>query len=252
MTSWLQQLDALLRGERGGDAVATDVPVSRLVMMVLLLGAIYGCFMGWYAVARHWMTGSADGWLQLTASTLKLPLLFLVTIGVTFPSLYVFSALAGLRLDFMQTLRVILGALVVMLTVAASLGPILGFFTLSTTSYPFMVVLNVVLLSIAGFIGLGFMRKVLERFGSDTPAVPVIVPDQDSSATPGAPKPAPVRAGHTILTVWLTLFALVGVQTGWLLRPFIGHPAAEFTLFRVREGNFFLGLLQNIGRMFGS
>ena len=49
--------------------------------------------------------------------------------------------------------------MVVNLAVAASLGPILAFFTLSTTSYAFMIVLNVALLGISGFIGLRFLLR---------------------------------------------------------------------------------------------
>ena len=48
--------------------------------------------------------------LQLVATSLKVPLLFLLTLVVTLPSLYVLSALARSRLSFLHTLRLLLGA----------------------------------------------------------------------------------------------------------------------------------------------
>ena len=90
----------------------------------MLLGAVYGFFMGWYAI----MGREPAEYMQLVASMVKLPALFLLTLLVTFPSLYVFNALVGSRLSFGATLRLLVGAIVVNVTVAASFGPILGFF----------------------------------------------------------------------------------------------------------------------------
>jgi hypothetical protein len=90
----LGQVDRLLRGELArrqellhGEA---GTRTSLLVVGILLLGAAYGPCMGLFAV----FSGRPDGWLQLVATSLKVPLLFLLTLVVTFPSLYVFSALA--------------------------------------------------------------------------------------------------------------------------------------------------------------
>mgnify|MGYP007070397324 CR=1 FL=1 len=35
------------------------------------------------------------------------------------------------------------------------------------------------------------------------------------------------------------LFAVVGAQMGWILRPFIGAPSEPFQLFRARHASFF-------------
>ena len=37
---------------------------------------------------------------------------------------------------------------------------------------------------------------------------------------------------------------------GWVLRPFIGNPNMPFTLFRGRESNFFMAVLQTLGSCF--
>lgn len=261
----LTQIDALLRPEGHTSAVGESAPsLRRLLGLVLGLGAAYGFFMGWYAFALHLGTGKPDGVLQLLAAVVKLPALFLCTLAITFPSLYVFSALAGARLDLVAALRVLLSAIAVNLAVAASLGTILGFFTLSTTSYPFMVVLNVILLGIAGMVGLGYLRRTLEllAFASapEPAAAAVQASDVASPKTEQLPTlaPQPVGLAHApagargVFRTWTVIYALVGMQMGWLLRPFIGHPGAAFTLFRARSGNFFIGLYENIGRLFES
>ncbi len=43
------------------------------------------------------------------------------------------------------------------------LGPIVAFFSLSTTSHPFMVLLNVVVFAVSGILGLAFLVQTLHR-----------------------------------------------------------------------------------------
>jgi hypothetical protein len=45
------------------------------------------------------------------------------------------------------------------------------------------------------------------------------------------------------------LFALVGAQMGWVLRPFIGRPELPFAWFRERESNFFAAVLRALGEL---
>ena len=159
--NWLKQLDELLRGERvRGDLLMQgkiDLRLRVFVPLAIILGCVYGFFMGFYALLG-WREHAL--W-QLLATTVKLPALFLLTLGVTFPSLYVFNALVGCRMTFQATMRVLVGAIVVNLAIAASLGPILAFFSLSTTSYVFIVLLNVALLGVAGVISLSFLLRAL-------------------------------------------------------------------------------------------
>lgn len=238
MRHWLVQLDELLRGERtNADALASGevrLPLRVFVPFALTLGCAYGFFMGWYAMADP----RPDGWKQLFAGTLKLPMLFLLTLGVTFPSLYVFNALVGCRIGFGVTLRLLVGTIVINLAVAASLGPILAFFTLSTTSYAFMVLLNVALLGVAGVIALAFLLKTLQRL--EPPREPTFEGD-------ATPQPA----AHRIFRVWIILYGVVGAQMGWLLRPFIGAPGSTFELFRPREGNVLLSVVNACRHLLG-
>ena len=144
------------------------------------LAAIYGASMGLFARSSD----NPDAVFQIIASSLKLPALFLLTLLVTFPALYVFSALSRSRSGFVALLRLLMVSIVVMVAVSASFAPILAFFTLSTTSYSFMVLLNVALLGTAGLIGLGFLRRALEVLihAVDTEPAPPPPPPAESSA----------------------------------------------------------------------
>src|SRR5262245_53030070 len=157
----LRDVDRLLRGsftrpeDLAGERLA--LPPARLLLAALVLGALYGVCMGLYAV----LTPGAPGLEQLAASAVKVPLLFLLTLAVAFPSLYVFSALARSSLGAARTLELLLVAVTVSLAILASLGPVTGFFTLSTESYPFMKLLNVAFFALAGLGGLLFLRGAL-------------------------------------------------------------------------------------------
>lgn len=258
MRTWLRELDELLRGriQRPADLIddSRRIRLRRFVPMAIVLGAIYGFFMGWYSIISR----EPAVFQQAFASMVKLPALFLITLVVTFPSLYVFNAMLGSRLGFTATLKLLVSAIVVNVTVAASLGPILGFFTLSTTSYPFMIILNVVLMGLSGAVSLGFLLHTLRRLSwipvAGSP--PAIVEDESEGDAEPSPNSAPVNIEYaesnsfgesrSIFRIWVLIYGLVGAQTGWLLRPFIGSPNMEFTWFRERDGNFFISVWNSL------
>jgi hypothetical protein len=161
MTRWFKQLDEILRGDATGrDRLREgrlDIPVGGILFVIVILAAFYGLCMGVYAMIRT--HAGSEGWMQLVASAVKLPLLFLLTLFVTLPSLYVFNAIVGSRLTVMSVLRLLAAMLGVMLAVLASLGPIVAFFAVSTANYPFMKLLNVVMATIAGLLGLAFLLR---------------------------------------------------------------------------------------------
>ncbi len=160
MTDFLARIDRLLRArDEGGGVVATDrlVPIRTALLACLVLGAIAGACTGVYAMANH----DELNVVQLIAAGVKVPLLFLLTLAVTFPSLYVFTALLGVNLDPVGLMRMILSAIVVTVALAASFGPITAFFALSTDNYSFMVVLTVVVFGFGGIVGLIFLLNAL-------------------------------------------------------------------------------------------
>lgn len=105
--------------------------------------------------------GAAYGVQHVGAVMVKVPMLFLLTLVVTVPSLHVFAALARSRLVFGQTVRLLLAATALALVVLASFAPVTAFFTFSTKSHPFMQLLNATLFTASGLIGLRFVWKRL-------------------------------------------------------------------------------------------
>ncbi len=278
MWKWLKELDRVLRGEatRLEDLREGTIPIPAhgLSAVLLALAMLYGMCMGCFALFR------ADGpvFAQLVATTVKVPALFFLTLVVTFPSLYVFNALVGSRLNLPAIFRLLIASLGVNLAVLSSLGPIVAFFALSTTSYSFMVLLNVLVFALAGLLGLAFLLQTLHRLTVAqwqpepwTPPAPPPMPSPPAAAPGGGdlpgpavsaevvPEPGPLERleGHflgrhvkTVFTCWVVLFGLVGAQMGWVLRPFIGDPGREFQWFRARESNFFEAVWHALGSLF--
>lgn len=252
-------LDRVLRGDYvRQEQLATgriEVPTRRLIALGLLLGGLYGFGVGSYALFR----GADQAWLQALTAACKVPLLFLCTLLVTFPSLYVFAALQRLPLDLRNLLRLLLVAILVHLTILASLAPVFAFFAASTKSYAFMLLLNVACFAVGGMLGLGVLRRAtLAMFAPPLPpanttadAAPDATPDADGKEQLTARQR--VHAGEqakAVLRVWCLVYGIVGAQMGWLLRPFLGAPDLPFTLFRPREDSVFIGIVRAIGQLF--
>jgi hypothetical protein len=308
---WAHALDNILRGEATRPSVLREeslrIPLIGLSTLILGLAMFYGLCMGMYPGCRT-EDPSALRWL---ACTVKIPALFALTLCVTFPSLYVVNALAGSRLRLMAILKLLVAALAVNLAVLASAGPIVAFFSFSTTNCSFMVLLNVMAFTVAGLLGMIFLLQTLNRmsriptaewleatrratprpcedanvsfserwaresdpFLRDGPGAitrdtgPLIsdpVPDgPDEPEAPAAASPAdvviPEREGHScafdhveglvlsrhvkiIFCCWAVIFAVVGAQMAWVLRPYFGNPGEPFVWFGPRTSNFFEGV----------
>jgi hypothetical protein len=254
------ELDALLRGEatrlRDLRDATIHVTLWRIALGAALLAAVHGvCMSAFTAINRPQDAGAA-----LLATALKVPALFLLTVAVTFPSLYVFNALVGSRLLIPAVLRLIVAALGVTTAVLSSLGPIVAFFSFTTESYPFMVLLNVAVFAVAGILGAVFLLQTLHRLtwvmhgpppapAAEEGTAPPTTPDD-----PGEPLSAldPVadhllgRHVRAVFRIWVIVFGLVGAQLGWVLRPFIGAPTAPFAWLRPRSSSFFEAVWRTI------
>ncbi len=259
---WFKELDRILRGDatqltalRAG---LVPIPAGAVSIVLIVLGVIYGLCMGVFALVNR----PDPEFRQVLASALKVPALFLLTLLVTFPSLYVFNALVGSRLTALSMVRLLVAAMGVTLAVLASFGPIVAFFAVTTESYPFMSLLNVLIFTVSGVLGLLFLLQTLNRLSiamkREPPRVepapePVPAPAGDVAEPPllelpdrDAPGALERLEGHVlgphvkaVFRVWVVVFAVVGAQMAWVLRPFIGDPTQPFTWFRARQSNFF-------------
>jgi hypothetical protein len=255
--------DRLLRGKLVTREELREGRVAARTTTLLAVGAaggaLYGAAMGLFGVLRP----AHATWKQVLADAGKVPLLFLLTLVVAFPSLYAFSALADSKLRFLETLKLLLVAIAVNLALLASFAPVTAFFTVSTTSYSFMVLLNCAFFALSGAISLAVLSRALHAV-YDTPLISSAIP----SVAPSTPlPPADAEAAgdeiahrrwserqrvtarpRRVFLAWFAIYGLVGSQMGWILRPFIGAPGLEFQLFRVREGSFFEAFFEALAK----
>jgi hypothetical protein len=221
------ELDRVLRGKA---QIGSQVRSSHLAPLIVLLGMTYGLCMGCFAV----VSGRAGTWKQLISSSIKVPALFLLTLAITFPSLYVFGALVDSSLTLRTTLRLIMAALAVMLAVLASFGTIVAFFSFTTESHAFMALLNVAVFGMSGVLGMTYLMRMLRTLTGE-------------QAAEGVEQRPPVKR---VFVVWVMLFALVGAQMSWIMRPFIGGQEG-FAIFRARGSNFFEAVWGLAGKLIG-
>lgn len=260
MMRWFGELDRILRGDatrlsalRRG---TIEVSAGGLSLVLLCLGLFYGVCMGSYALLRE--SGSSP-W-QTLATTLKVPALFFLTLAVTFPSLYVFNALVGSRLGLSSALRLLVAAMAVMLSVLASMGPIVAFFSVSTTSHAFMLLLNVLIFGVSGSLGLVFLLRTLHRLSVATAEAGILPPEEVMEQVGGEKTEAPgalerlddrVLGRHvkTVFRIWVIVYGLVGAQMSWVLSPFLGSPGRPFSWFHGRQSNFFEAVWHAVGQL---
>lgn len=215
MTAILTHADGLLRGRF---ALLDSLPRLHrrsLAAEIVLGGAIYGAAMGSFG-------GLADDRLwQIAYSAAKVPLLLLATWLLSLPSFYVFNTLAGLQRDFARAFASLLAAQAAVAIVLASLAPLVVVWNLSSDNYRLTILANAGLFLVASLAA----QRVLRRHYR-----PLIA---------AAPR------HRRMLQLWLVLYAFVGVQTGWMLRPFVGDPGSPVHFFR-REtwGNAYLVVLE--------
>ena len=242
---------ALTRGD-------IEIEAARLPPLLIGLGAIYGLCMGCFALTNK---PFHDSLAQTLASMGKVPVLFFATLVVSFPSLYVFNALVGSRLSLGALWRLMVSTLAVMMTVLASLGPVVAFFSLSTDNYPFILLLNVAVFGLSGFLGLKFLVGTLHRLTSvlyerDAALEALQNPSLNAGTTrdlgPLDRLERPTsRSVRQVFAFWVVAFALVGMQMSWVLRPFVSAPGKQFMLFAPRESNFYAAVFHQIGRVLG-
>jgi hypothetical protein len=157
--------------------------------------------------------------LQALASAIKLPALYLITLLVCLPTLYIFNALFGSKKTIAQHFTYLLTAVCVIAVLLCAFAPVTLFFLITVNDYSFFLLMNVIIFSLTGILGISFLYQVMKP-----------IADGDG---------AKVRT--SILRFWLCLYGFVGTQLGWTLRPFFGSPG-QFELFRPREGSFFSGV----------
>lgn len=203
-------------------------------LVFLSLSALYGLIMG----SQNLIHGYVDGWKYALTAAVKLPLLFLLTLAICLPLLYVLNVLIGPKAQFRTILGLLMASIAVTSIVLASCGMIVLFFMLSTKSYPFIMILNVFVFTLAGGYGVWFLGKAMHSLAGRAGGEGV-----DQLAAQGG-----VR---TIMNWWLITYGIVGTQMAWILRPFVGSPEQPYSFFRAMESNFYITMARLLGRVLG-
>ena len=190
------------------EGVKLKSKISALMISSFCFFAIYGAIIGMFHSP-----------LQSLASAIKLPALYLITLLVCLPTLYIFNALFGSKKTIAQHFTYLLTAVCVIAVLLCAFAPVTLFFLITVYDYSFFLLMNVIIFSLTGILGISFLYQMMKP-----------IADGDG---------AKVRT--SILRFWLCLYGFVGTQLGWTLRPFFGSPG-DFELFRPREGSFFSGV----------
>lgn len=203
MTEILLRVDDVLRRQRSARQAAQHwSSLTNFTVLTILFGMLYGAVMGTFggfAVERLW---------QLVYSAVKVPLLLMATFVISLPSFYVFNALLGLRRDFGDVVRALVATQAGLAIILASLAPLTALWYVSSADYQLAILFNALIFAIASLAAQWLLRGYYR---------PLIFRN---------------RRHRWLLWSWILVYALNGIQMGWVLRPFVGSPDGPVQFFR--------------------
>jgi len=191
MAEWLLKhrdylLDQIERGR--------EVPVilADLVLVSVIPASFYGL-----------VTGVATQSLpQIIGNPAKLPMVLTATLCLCLPSLYIFSSYLGGKRTFLQTAALGFTATAIIGVILAAFAPITWFLTFTApNAHALHVIVNVVVFAVAGLTGVQFLLHGARKLFQHTPQY---------------------LSQMTFLRAWIVVYGLVGLQMGYLFRPFFG------------------------------
>lgn len=199
----LRRADDVLRGRMVNTEKATSShSLAHLAAIILTCSVAYGAVMGSFGGV-----GGDRVW-QVLYSALKVPLLLVVTFLLSLPSFFVLNTFLRLRSDFPRALRAHVTAQAGLAILLVALAPLTLVWYASSADYQAAILFNALMFAVAS----GGAQFLLRR--GYRPLV--------------ARRPT----HRSLLRLWLFLYAFIGIQMGWLLRPFVGAPDKPVQFFR--------------------
>lgn len=202
------------------DGIGLQEKMRAMLVSAIVFLMLFGAVMG-----------STHSLWQALSSAVKLPILFLATLVVSSPTLYFFNVLFGSSQSLTQNFALMLTAITVTAVLLLSFAPIVLFFLLTTSQYQFFKLLNVAIFAVTGGVGVVFLSQGMRIVSF--------------SGREGE------RARGNVMRFWVIVYAFVGSQMAWTLRPFIGAPSMKFELFRQLGGNFYANIFASVGEILG-
>ena len=172
-------------------------------VIILICTIIYGAVLGVYAKGP-----------QIFINALKIPLLFLITLYIVIPIIFIIDKLLGNKINFSQISTLLLLGFSSTAIVLIAFSPLMLFFILTALDYYFIVILNIVICGFAGYFGIISILTSFKKFHNTDELNPS-------------------------LAIGSLVIVFVGTQLAWTLRPFF-HTTSEFT--RPISGNFYVAL----------
>ncbi len=194
--------DVLRRSPVTASSARSYDAIKLLFAIVVVFGMIYGATMGAF--------GGVAGWrfLQVFYSAVKVPLLLIVTSMISLPFFFVINSLFGLRNDFADALRALSAAQVGLAVFLASLAPFTILWYVTSADYASALRFNALIFTVASF-GAQYLLRLYYQ--------PLIIKNPRH---------------RLALWAWLIIFIFVGIQMGWVMRPFVGAIDAPVQFFR--------------------
>jgi hypothetical protein len=201
----LRLADSVLRGEASWSDSQLAPRRARLAALasgIVVFGMFYGSVMG--------LHGGVAGprLLQVVYAAIKVPILLMVTFALSLPSFFVVNTLLGLRSDFSRVLQALLATQAGLTVILAALAPFTAFWYLSVGGYQLAILFNGAMFAVASLSAQWMLRRDY---------IPLICEN---------PK------HRWMLRAWIVIYVFVGIQMGWVLRPFIGDPNQPVQFFR--------------------
>ena len=193
--------------------------VLKQLLFIFLFSLLYGIVMGSY-----------NGVLQSLVTGIKVPCLILLSLLICFPALYVIQYMIGSTMTVYQMANIIFSGFIVFTTINLSFAPIVIFFMLTSSNYSFLKLLHVAIFTFSGIF-----------------AVKTIINGLSYSCEKKNIYP---KLGMRIFKIWVVILAFVSSQLAWNLRPFVGSRDLPFELFRKRESNFYIAVIQSAVSLF--
>jgi len=193
--------------------------VVKQALFIFIFSFIYGIVMGSY-----------NGLIQSMVTGIKIPCLIFLSLLICFPALFVIQYMIGSTMTLFQMANIIFSGFFVFSTIALSFAPIVIFFMITSDNYAFLKLLHVAIFTFSGIF-----------------AVKTIINGLSYSCEKKNIYP---KLGMKIFKIWVIILAFVSSQLAWNLRPFVGSRDLPFELFRARESNFYVAVIQSVANIF--
>jgi hypothetical protein len=210
VADWIAAIAAFLNagGVRGREWLR--LPAWAPLLLIVLCGGIYGAVMASYSGlddARAWM---------VLYGAVKVPLLFMATMLMAVPCFYVINLLLGAGDDWAAVWQGLTDYQLLVAMQLLALAPVTVLVNITHGDYRTAQAWSTLMFAVAGWNA----RRSLQACYR-----PLI-----------ARNPVHKR----LQQAWFIVYAFVGVQMGWDLRPFVGNPDMPVQFFRDHIGNAYM------------